>query len=94
MNRRKFLAGSLAVGTATVAVSASARSPGSNASDKPVQSASTSAKPADWRMKYPVTREEKTAGTIVHDLTYPSGDPRRYEKPGKAQVRARHPDFF
>lgn len=79
MDRRKFLVGSAAVSAATVAAAATA----TNATALPRAKSSVLNEAAgaksQWRLQYPLTKQEKADGTVVHDLTFPTNDPRRYE---------------
>jgi len=74
MDRRKFLFGSAAAGTASLMFSsaASANSQQAGTCGAPYPQA------ASWRLQYPVTSGEQNAGLSVTDATYPPGDTRRY----------------
>jgi len=74
MDRRKFLAGSAAAGTAGLVFSSQA----SASSQQAGTCGAPYAQAATWRLQYPVTSDEQSAGLFVTDATYPPGDTRRY----------------
>ena len=95
MDRRKFLVGSAAVSAATVAAAATA----ANATALPRAKSSELNETADgtgsqWRLQYPLTQAEKADGTFVHDQTFPTNDPRRYEPPREIDQQAVMDEYY
>jgi hypothetical protein len=86
MDRRKFLAGSVAAGAITLTANSHAKYAESTGSQAPV-SASSGTKSSNWRLQYPLTKEEKANGTVVHDLTFPTNDARRYKPASEVDER-------
>lgn len=82
MDRRKFLKGSAAAGAASIASSAAAGmiDPQRHVTETG-SAAKVRVKKSPSRLKYPLTAEEKQNGTVIFDLTYGPGDPRRYSPP-------------
>ena len=93
MDRRKFIAASVAVGTATVTASSHAGYAVVNESQT-ADSETSATKPATWRLQYPLTKEEKEDGTTVHDLTFPTNDVRRYTPPSEVDDRAVMAEYY
>jgi hypothetical protein len=86
MDRRKFLAGSVAAGAITLTANSHANYAESTGNQAPV-SASSGTKSSNWRLRYPLTKEEKANGTVVHDLTFPTNDARRYNTASEVDAR-------
>jgi hypothetical protein len=93
MDRRKFLAGSVAVGAVTLTANSHARSFEPHGSRAPV-SAASGTKSANSRLQYPLTKEEKANATVVFDLTFPTNDVRRYKPPAEVDGRAALADYM
>jgi len=51
-------------------------------------SAASGTKPTNWRLQYPLTKEEKANATVIYDLTFPTNDVRRYKPPAEVDGRA------
>ena len=93
MDRRKFLAGSVAAGAVTLTANSHARSFARDGGQVPI-SAASGTKSANWRLQYPLTKEEKANAAVVYDLTFPTNDVRRYKPPAEVDGRAALADYM